>query len=215
MLFYDRLMAETVVERDSLLATPIIRRALSGDVTLAEYRAFLGQAYHHVSHTVPLLMACGSRLPDRLNWLREAVARYIEEEIGHEAWILDDIAATGGDAERARSTPANPETELMVSYAYHTIDRGNPVGFFGMVLVLEGTSVGLAHLAAGAIRETLKLPDTAFRYLSSHGNVDQGHIRFLEDLMNRIDDAADQAAVIHAARMFYRLYGDVFRALDS
>ena len=32
-------------------------------------------------------------------------------------------------------------TELMVAYAYDTIARGNPVGFFGMVHVLEGTSV--------------------------------------------------------------------------
>lgn len=215
MPFFDRLMAETAADRDRMLATPILQRALAGSVTADEYQAFLGQAYHHVRHTVPLLMACGAGLSERHVWLREAVARYIAEELGHEAWILDDIQAAGGDADQARTAPPATATELMVSYAYHTIDRVNPVGFFGMVLVLEGTSVGLAHRAAGAIKESLGLPDDAFRYLTSHGSVDQDHIRFLEDLMNWIDDEDDQAAVIHAARMFYRLYGDVFHSLDS
>lgn len=215
MPFFDRLMTETTREREDLLTTAIIRRALAGDISLPEYRAFLGQAFHHVRHTVPLLLACDAALPGRHAWLREAVARYVEEETGHEEWILDDIAATGGDPGSARCMPPAPATELMVSYAYHTIDRINPVGFFGMVLVLEGTSVGLASHAAAAIQSALRLPDTAFRYLTSHGQVDQGHVRFLENLMNGIDEEADQAAVIHAARMFYRLYGDMFRSLDS
>jgi hypothetical protein len=32
-------------------------------------------------------------------------------------------------------------------------------------------------------------------------------------LMDRIDDPADQQAIVHAARAFYRLYSDVFRSL--
>ena len=31
--------------------------------------------------------------------------------------------------------------------------------------------------------------------------------------MDRIEDAADREAIVHAARAFYRLYGDVFRGL--
>ena len=214
MPFYDRLIAATATERAGLQAVPIIRRALAGDVSRDEYLAFLGQAYHHVKHTVPLLMACGARLPERLGWLREAVARYIEEEIGHENWILDDIAAAGGDPDAVRQSRPLPATELMVAYAYHTIDRGNPAGFFGMVHVLEGTSVALAHQAAGAIQQRLQLPADAFRYLTSHGSVDQDHIRFLEDLLNRLDDTEEQAAVIHSAGMFFGLYGDIFRSIN-
>lgn len=214
MPFYDRLIAATATERAGLQAVPIIRRALAGDVSRDEYLAFLGQAYHHVKHTVPLLMACGARLPEQLGWLREAVARYIEEEIGHEEWILDDIAAAGGDPDAVRKGRPLPATELMVAYAYHTIDRGNPAGFFGMVHVLEGTSVALAHQAAGAIQQRLQLPAGAFRYLTSHGSVDQDHIRFLEDLLNRLDDTEAQAAVTHSAGMFFGLYGDIFRSIN-
>ena len=52
---------------------------LSGNITLDDYIAFLQQAYHHVKHTVPLLMAVGSKLPEDKEWLREAVAEYIEK----------------------------------------------------------------------------------------------------------------------------------------
>jgi len=61
----------------------------------------------------------------------------------------------------------------------------------------------------------LGLPATAFRYLTSHGSLDQEHIRFLEGLMNRLDDEVDRKAVLHCAGMFFRLYGDVFRALSN
>jgi hypothetical protein len=32
-------------------------------------------------------------------------------------------------------------------------------------------------------------------------------------LMNKLEDPADQAAVIHASRVVYRLYADMFRGL--
>ena len=79
---------------------------------------------------------------------------------GHEEWILDDIRACGGDAEAVRHGPPGHATEVMVAYAYDTIARRNPLGFFGMVHVLEGTSVSLALLAADAIQKPLALPDT-------------------------------------------------------
>ena len=215
MSFYESLLEQTASERDHLLSAPIIRQAMSGDVKLESYVAFLGQAYHHVKHTVPLLMACGARLPERLEWLRSAVAEYIEEENGHEKWILDDIRACGGDADAVRrATPSLP-TELMVAYVYDRIARDNPVSFFGMVNVLEGTSVALATRAAGIIQDRLGLPAQAFSYLNSHGSLDLEHIQLFKKLMNRLDDAADKAAVVHTARVVYRLYGDIFRSLPA
>jgi pyrroloquinoline quinone (PQQ) biosynthesis protein C len=215
MNFFDRLQAETAAERATLVAAPVIADALAGRMTLAQYEAFLGQAYHHVKHTLPLLMACGSRLPERLEWLRTAVAHYIEEETGHQEWILDDLRACGADAEAVRRSQPGLATELMVSYAYDTIQRGNPVGFFGMVQVLEGTSINLASRAADAIQKGLGLPDAAFTYLRSHGALDVGHVQFFERLMNRLDREEDQNAVLHCARVMYRLYGDMFRSLPA
>ena len=213
MSFHARLLADTADARAGLLGTPIIQGCLRGEVSLPSYLAFLREAYHHVRHTVPLLHACKAALPARNGWLAEPLDEYIEEEQGHDAWILDDIRASGGDAEAVRLGPPGHATEVMVAYAYDTIARVNPLGFFGMVHVLEGTSVSLALMAADQIQRPLGLPDSAFSYLRSHGTLDREHTAHFELLMDRIEDRGDQDAIVHAARAFYRLYGDVFRSL--
>jgi len=212
MSFYEQLIAATAAERAHLLAAPVIADCLQGRVSRASYLAFLGQAYHHVRHTTPLLMTLGGRLPERLAWLRRAVADYIDEEIGHEEWILNDIAAAGGDAAAVRNSQPELPAEVMVAYAYDLLNRGNPAAFFGMVFVLEGTSIALALQAADRIQEALALPNAAFSYLRSHGTLDQEHTRHLADLLARMAPD-DQADVLRSARVFYKLYGDVFRAL--
>jgi hypothetical protein len=213
MSFFDRLQEATHQERHELFNLPIILDALQGQVSLESYRAFLAQAYYHVRHTVPLMMACGARLPLRLEWLRKAVCEYIEDEYGHEQWVLNDIEACGGDKDEVRDGRPSLPIELMVSFLYDLIARDNPVGLFGMVNVLEGTSIALATHAAGSIRQRLGLPETAFSYLSSHGSLDVEHMQTYRRLMNTLDDPADQAAVIHASKVVYRLYTDMFRGL--
>ena len=213
MSFFQTLKNATETERQRLFDIPLIQDALRGDVTTSQYVAFLTQAYHHVKHTVPLLMACGSRIDSKMEWLRDAMAEYIQEEVGHQEWILSDIAACGADADAVRSSQPHASTELMVAYAYHQIDRGNPVGFLGMVHVLEGTSTALATHAAETLRGALGLPPQAFSYLSSHGSLDLEHVAFFEQLVNRLHNPEDQQAVLHTARMMYGLYGDVFRSL--
>ena len=214
MNFFESLQLQTQGEREQLLQAPMIMKALAGGMNLDEYVAFLTQAYHHVKHTVPLLMAVGSRLPES-KWLRNAVAEYIEEELGHQEWILNDIAACGYDKETARNSRPNVATELMVSYAYDKIQRVNPLGFFGMVHVLEGTSISTADNAADTIRNNLSLPKKAFSYLYSHGSLDIEHVKFFEDLMNKITCPQEQEEIIHSAKVFYQLYGDIFRTLTA
>lgn len=215
MSFHDTLVQHTQSAAATLQSAAIIQNALRGEITRAEYVAFLTEAYHHVKHTVPLLMAAGARLPEDKEWLREAVAEYISEEVGHQEWILNDLAACGVDKEAVRHGRPALATELMVAYAYDTIQRGNPLGFFGMVHVLEGTSIAIADRAADAIAEATGLPRKAFTYLRSHGGLDVEHVKFFKGLMDRISDPAEQDVILHAAGVFFRLYGDIFRSLPA
>ena len=130
-------------------------------------------------------------------------------------WILNDIAACGVDAETVRHGQPALVTELMVAYAYDTIARGNPVGFFGMVHVLEGTSIQLATHAAGALQHSLGLPKQAFTYLNSHGSLDLEHVDFFCGLVNRLHCEQDKACLVHCAKVMFRLYGDIFRSLET
>lgn len=213
--FFQTLQDATLAEREALVSTDLVRDALAGKLTTERYVAFLVQAYHHVRHTVPLLMAAGARMPADKEWLRTALAEYIEEELGHQEWILNDIEACGYDRDRARFSAPNRATELMVAYAYHVIDRVNPVGFFGMVHVLEGTSIRVADSAADAIAVSTGLPRKAFSYLRSHGALDIEHVQFFENLMNRIEQPEDQQQILHCASIFYHLYADVFRSVSA
>ncbi|MDO9436767.1 TenA family transcriptional regulator [Hydrogenophaga sp.] len=213
MSFHARLVQQTQTARMVLLSAPIIQGCLQGAVSLPSYVAFLTEAYHHVSHTVPLLRACKAALPAHHAWLHGAMDEYIDEETGHDEWILNDIRACGADADAVRHGQPGHAAEVMVAYAYDTIARRNPLGFFGMVHVLEGTSVSLALLAADSIQKPLQLPDAAFSYLRSHGTLDQEHTAHFELLMEQITDPKDQADIVHAAQAFFRLYGDVFRGL--
>ncbi|TWH76220.1 thiaminase [Azomonas agilis] len=213
MSFFEHLQNVTATERSYLLQAPAIKQALKGQLSLSTYIAFLIQAYHHVKHTSPLLMACGARLPEDKEWLREAIAEYIAEEKGHQEWILNDLRACGMDAEAIRHQTPELPTELMVSYVYDYINRRSPMGFFGMVNVLEGTSIALATQVAQVLQGSLSLPQQAFSYLTSHGSLDIEHVSFFKTLMDRLDDPQDQAHVIHVAKVVYRLYGDLFRTL--
>jgi pyrroloquinoline quinone (PQQ) biosynthesis protein C len=214
MLLNERLRTETAADRARLLSAPVIQRALRGAATRELYVRFLTQAYHHVRHTVPLLMAAGGRLTERQGWARGPILHYLEEEAGHEQWILNDIAHAGGDRDAAAASVPSVATEAMVAYAYDTITRRNALGFFGMVHVLEGTSVALALEAADRIQATLQLPTSAFSYLRSHGELDQQHVGDLARVLACIDDEDDAQAVIRCARGVYWLYGEMFRMLE-
>jgi pyrroloquinoline quinone (PQQ) biosynthesis protein C len=213
MTFFNQLQQQTLNHRQNFLSIPVLQDGISGDISLTTYTAFLTQAYHHVKQTVPLLMACGGKLPERLEWLRVAIGEYIEEEMGHQEWILNDLNACGADVDKIRKSTPDSATDIMVAVAFDTIHRLNPVGFFGMVLVLEGTSIALATQAASKIQQTLNLPDPAFSYLTSHGSLDISHMQTFELLMNQLDQTDDQQAVIYTAKIMYGLYGQIFKNL--
>jgi pyrroloquinoline quinone (PQQ) biosynthesis protein C len=214
-MYFDDLTAATAAARQALITQPLIQRALTGEVTREHYLEFLKQAYQHVRHTVPLLMACGLRVDDDRPWLRDAIIHYIDEEAGHDEWILQDIDCAGGDAASVRNGQPSHATDVMVAYAYDGVQRRNPLIFFGMGFVLEGTSVQLAIRAADKLMEALDLPPQAFTYLTSHGEIDREHTKDFATLVNRFDRAADRADVTQAANTFYRLYGDVFGEIEK
>jgi pyrroloquinoline quinone (PQQ) biosynthesis protein C len=216
MQFFERLFAETRAEREAFIATPVIQRALHQGVPAAMYVAFLGQAYHHVRHTCRLLSTAVARCSDRDQRYIGALLEYIDEERGHEEWILEDIAALGGDAEAVRAGQGDMPCRLMVAYVYYAIEHVSPYAMLGMVHVLEGMSAALATAAAGTLRSTLATQDgRGFSYLSSHGSLDQDHVAFFRDLVNGLDDPAAEEAIIETARVVYRLYGDMFRSIEA
>jgi acyl-CoA synthetase (AMP-forming)/AMP-acid ligase II/pyrroloquinoline quinone (PQQ) biosynthesis protein C len=211
--FFQRLVTETAQGQKTLASVAQIQDGLAGRISRETYLAYLTEAYHHVKHTVPLMQAAKAALDDRHARFHTALDGYIAEETGHETWILNDIQHTGGDPEAVRAGEPRAATHKMVAYVYDYIARKNPMGFFGMVLVLEGTSVRLATQGASAVAASLNLGPESFSYLSSHGALDQEHLIFFQRLMDEIDDPADQNAIVEVASAVFNLFADVFRAI--
>lgn len=211
--FFDHLELETQAARHNLLAVPQLTDALQGRISRDTYLAYLQEAYHHVKHTVPLLMATGARLQPRNQWMQKAIAEYIEEEQGHEQWILNDIAAAGGDRVKAASDAPRFATQVLVAYNYDYIARHNPVGFLGMVYMLESTSIALATQGAQTLQRSLDLPVGAFSYLLSHGTVDEDHIVFYQQLVNRIENDDDKRAIVEVANNTFYLFAELLRSI--
>lgn len=213
MSFYATLERETGLERRALFAVPQIRDGLAGRISRETYLAYLAEAYHHVSHTVPLLTLARDRMDADHDIFRAALSDYVAEEAGHETWILRDIAAAGGDAEAVRRSAPRPATELMVRTAYHQLRRGNPMAIFGMIYVLEGTSVALASSGAAAVAGALGLGPDCVSYLTSHGALDQDHLAFFAGLMEQVERSEDRAAIVAMARRIFELFADLFRSV--
>ena len=211
--FFDHLVARTQEAQARFAVTPQLVAGLTGRISRADYVAYLTQAFHHVRHTVPLMQEARARLVDRPE-LVTALDEYIEEETGHEHWILDDIEVSGGDRVAVEASAPSPATGAMVDHAYRIVREGNAAAFFGMVYVLEGTSIAMASHGAGAVQARLGLPDTAFRYLTSHGALDQEHMVFFERLMNRISDPLDQEAIVEMANAIFALFGGMFAGIE-
>lgn len=213
MTFYQRLVTETIDGQMALASTPQIQDGLMGRISRETYIAYLTEAYHHVKHTVPLMQAARARMDENHQRFVEALDEYIAEETGHEHWILSDIKNCGGDAEAVRNGTPRAATLAMTDYAYDYVGNRNPMGFFGMVFVLEGTSVKLATHGAEAVAKNLGLGPECFSYLTSHGALDLEHLNFFEKLMNEIDDPVDQAAIIEVAQAIFVRFADMFRSI--
>lgn len=210
---YDRLVAGTEAARAGFLSIPLLGRAISGDVPPALYVRFLNQAYHHVRHTCPLLSLAAARTDD--GTYRDALYEYIDEERGHEEWILADIAAITGRPHGDGIEPAGPPCRAMVGYAYYAIEWISPYALLGMVHVLEGMSTLLASKAAQAMQDKFGPRDgDGFLYLSSHGELDVGHTAFFRETVNRLKPSAAEAAIVDCAGIMYWLYGNIFRDLE-
>jgi pyrroloquinoline quinone (PQQ) biosynthesis protein C len=212
MAFYDQLMADTAVERDGFRQIPIIQEVLRGGATRAMYLDFLSQAYHHVKHTFPLLALAATRTKDLA--YQKALLSYMNEERGHDEWILDDIHVLGGDAEAVRNGAPGVACQLMVAYGYYAIEHIDPYAQLGSVHVLEGMSVEFAELAANSIQRSLGAEgEGGFSYLRTHGALDIEHVAFFKALVDEIADKRTQKIILDSSKMFYKLYGDIFREI--
>jgi pyrroloquinoline quinone (PQQ) biosynthesis protein C len=214
MSHFRRLVQQTASARREFMEISLIQEVMRKGASRALYLDFLSQAYHHVKSTAPLLALAASRCGSDDRRYQTALFEYIQEERGHDEWILEDIEALGGDPGSVRQDSPHFPCRIMVGHAYFLVDHVSPYALLGMIHVLEGMAVALASNAARAIHKTIAATTGAgFKYLTTHGDLDIEHTKLFERLIDEISPGY-LPLIIDSANDFYRLYGDIFRDLD-
>jgi len=210
--FFITLIESTDASRRALEAQPKIHRMLHHGLELAEYRAFLHDLYHIVWHFCPIMCAAASRCDESLRAVRYELYERVEEEKGHEQWVLDDIRAMGGDVDAARSRPPSAPVQAMIAFNYWGAERQHACSVLGMLYTLEVVSSVYGGRVADAIARATgrDVEGGGFKFLTSHGSMDQDHMAKLNLLVRKIDDAAAQAAVVNSTQVNFFQFGELF-----
>jgi len=212
MSFFITLVESSDANRRAIESLPKVHSMMHKGLTLAEYRAFLHDLYHIVWHFCPIMGAAASRCDERLRDIRYELYERIEEEKGHENWVLEDLGAVGGDVPGAGSLPPSPPVQAMIGFNYYAAERVHPCSVLGMLYVLEVIASVYGGKAADSIARAIGREPGAggFRFLSSHATMDADHMAKLNVLLKTISDPAAQAAIIDSTRVNFHQFGQLF-----
>jgi pyrroloquinoline quinone (PQQ) biosynthesis protein C len=212
MSFFITLVEKSDASRRAIEIAPKVQAMMRKGLTLAEYRAFLHDLYYIVLHFCPIMAAAAARCDAHQNNIREDLRERIEEETGHEQWVLEDVAAVGGDVRSVTTTPPSAPVQAMIGYNYYAAERVHPCSVLGMLYVLEViASVYGGKVADSIARAIGRDPGKGgFRFLSSHATMDADHLAQLNVLLKTIDEPAAQAAIVESTRVNFHQFGQLF-----
>lgn len=212
MSFFITLVESSDANRRAIEAAPKIQAMMHHGLPLAEYRAFLHDIYHVVWHFCPVMAAAVARMDDRFRHVRYELYERIEEEKGHESWVLEDIEAVGGDVRGAREGAPSVPVQAMIGYNYYAAERVHACSALGMLYVLEVVASVYGGRVADAIARSTGRDAAAggFRFLSSHATMDVDHMAKLNRLLRTIEDPAAQAAIVGSTRVNFHQFGQLF-----
>jgi hypothetical protein len=160
------------------------------------------------------MAAAAARCDDRFREVRFELYERIDEEKGHDEWVLADIEAVGGDVGAARRLlPASLPAQAMIGFNYYASERIHPCAVLGMLYALEVISSVYGGRAADSIARSLDrdIDQGGFSFLSSHATMDVDHMAKLTRLLKTIDDPQAQSAVVNATRVNFHQFGQLFQ----
>lgn len=207
-------MRASLVLRTTLeQATPALRAAAARmwrGRSLLGYVAYLSAMHGVVRASVPLMeLAARHAGPGPLGpYLR----RHIEEERGHDGWILADLAAAGVAADPAAVPP--PAVARLVGAQFYWILHHDPVALLGYIAVLEGNAPA-PELADWIVAGT-GVPPGAVRTVRDHAALDVTHADEVLALLDELPlTAAQLRTVVLSALSTVDSLIDLYRYLSE
>jgi hypothetical protein len=188
------------------------------------YQAYLIVMHMVVRSAVPLLEAALEEARRRsandpvAAGLVTYFARHVDEESGHDTWLMEDLEATGGDPTEPLRRVPSAQVATLVGAQYYWLRHHHPVSLLGHIAVVEGY-----HPPAGfakRLRGLTGYPQDAFRAIERHEVLDIRHKRELGELIDGLPlQPAHETLMgmsgLHTVQAGIDVLAEIFDSIDS
>lgn len=140
--------------------------------------------------------------------LAEYLDHHVDEERGHDDWLLEDLEVLGRPREEVLARPPSASVAALVGAQYYWIEHYHPVALLGYIGLLEGYPPTIADVDALMARTGYERE--AFRTLIRHAELDPLHRDDFDEALDRLPLTAEQSAVmglsgLHSINAFTRV----------
>lgn len=131
--------------------------------------------------------------------LSDYLERHIEEERGHDEWVLEDLEVLGIDRDQVLSRVPTSAVACLVGSQYFWALHFHPVAVLGYLAVTEGYPN--APRSIEQLITSTGLPPPAFRTLLDHAELDPTHGDELDELIDSLPLSPAHEEVIGLSAM--------------
>ena len=212
--FFADLVVRTDESRRAFENNPVVLDAVANGMPVDRYRKLLLELYHVVWHFNPVCAAAASRIPDTHSQVRYFLYGHMQEESGHEQWVVNDLEAVGIGAEFTRAHLPAVFTLAMNGYNYWAADRRHPCSVLGMMYALEVIASVYGGPFASAIKESLLLEgERGVSFINSHATLDAEHMAELRLVLNTVQDDAAREAIVESTTVNFHHFTHIVEAV--
>jgi Iron-containing redox enzyme len=140
--------------------------------------------------SVPLMLCASDRCSELEKYdgvaalLGRYYSRHIAEELHHDTWALEDLEAAGLDPDKLLSITPSVEVARLVGCQYYWVKHHHPLMLLGYIAVLEAFPPSMERI--DWIRDMSGLPESAFRTLRIHGELDPTHSAEIDETFDSL-----------------------------
>jgi hypothetical protein len=122
------------------------------------------------------------------------LARHIPEELHHDEWLLDDMAALGASPDAVLRRIPSAAAASLVGTMYYWVLHAHPVAWMGYAAVVEGYPPSDRLLLD--VMERTGIPPEGFRTYLKHARLDPHHAREMDETLDALPLATEHSALI-------------------
>lgn len=188
------------------------------------YADFLSMHHRIIRASVPLMEEAVRQClliqatDERMSLLAEYLKLHIQEEQGHDEWLLQDLETIGYGRESLLAAMPSGLIASLVGSQYYWIRHHHPLALLGYIGVLEGAPPTDAYIHQ--LQRATGFPQAAFRTLNKHGELDPGHQEELGHLLDTLclDERELDMVILSAAHTVVHLvnvHEELYRSYEG